>query len=138
MIQRLGGTIPRTNSSIFIADNCSIIGNVLLGKDTSVWYGAVIRGDVTVGHAAILHTCTIRDNVLIGMGSRILNGAEIGENCIVGAGALVPPGKRHPSGSLLLGIPARVARKISEEEIHEIRKSAERYMENARRFAGDP
>lgn len=169
MIQQLGGTIPRINFSIFIAENCSIIGNVALGKDTSVWYGAVIRGDVapieigegtniqdlsvlhvdrsqplsigrnvTVGHSAILHACTVRDNVLIGMGSRILNGAEIGENCIVGAGALVPPGKHHPSGSLLIGIPARVVRKISDDEMREIRESAERYMENARRFAEEP
>jgi len=166
MIHQFNGKSPYIRLSIFIADNCSIIGDVSLGKNTSVWYGAVIRGDaagidigddsniqdlsilhvdtdeplsvgrgVTVGHGAILHACSVGDNVLVGMGSRVLNGAIIGENSIVGAGALVPPGKSYPAGSLLVGVPARMTRSISEAEIRGIRSSAERYIANALRFA---
>ncbi|MAG14081.1 MAG: gamma carbonic anhydrase family protein [Spirochaetales bacterium] len=166
MIHQYDGKAPNVRLSIFIADNCSIVGEVTLGRDTSVWYGAVIRGDVapieigsgtniqdlsvlhvdvgrplsighgvTVGHGAILHACAVGNDVLVGMGSRILNGAQIGENSIIGAGALVPPGKRFPPRSMLLGVPARLVRNISDAEIAEIRTNAERYILNARRFA---
>ena len=65
---------------------------------------------MTVGHQAILHGCTIADDCLIGMGARILNGAVIETECIVGAGALITEGKHFASGSLIVGVPARVIR----------------------------
>lgn len=143
----------------FIASNSTIIGDVLLGKDVNVWYGAVIRADkdrivigersniqdncvvhtstghpvtigaeVSVGHGAILHGCTIGSRVLIGMGSIVLNGATVGEGTIIGAGAVIPEGKVIPSGSLVLGVPGKVIREVTMEEIEGIEKNATSYV----------
>jgi len=85
-------------------------------------------GDYTVvGHGAIVHGCTIGNNCLIGMGAIILNNAKIGDNCIIGAGALVPEGKVIPPNSLVLGVPGKIMRQVTEEEIEAIRKNALRY-----------
>ena len=83
---------------------------------------------MTVGHRAIIHACTIRDEVLIGMGAIIMDGAEIGRRSIIGAGSLVTMEQTVPPGSLVLGSPARVVRKLSEEEQLGIRNTAEKYV----------
>lgn len=89
----------------------------------------------TIGHRAIVHGCTIGDNTLIGMGAIVLNGARIGRDCLVGAGALVTEGKEIPDGSLVVGAPAKVVRALDTDAIAALRLSADRYVENARRFA---
>ena len=86
-----------------------------------------IGDGVTVGHGAILHGCTIDDNSLVGMGAVVLNGAHIGKNCIIGASALVTQGMQIPDGSLVMGVPARVCRPLSEAEIESNRHAAEEY-----------
>ena len=94
----------------------------------------VIGAHVTVGHQVMLHGCTIGDESLIGIGAIVLNGAKIGKNCLVGAGALVTEGKEFPDGSMILGSPARVVKQLSPEQIAGLRRSAQHYMDNARRF----
>ncbi len=94
-----------------------------------------IGDNVTVGHKAMLHGCTIDDDVLVGIGSTILNGARIPRHCVIGANTLVTENKTFPKGSLILGAPAQVVRELSDAEIHGIRRSADHYVENARRFA---
>ena len=94
-----------------------------------------IGNNVTVGHKAMLHGCTIDDDVLVGIGSTILNGARIPRNCVVGANALVTENKTFPEGSLILGAPAKAVRDLSDAEIRGIRRSADHYVDNARRFA---
>ena len=89
---------------------------------------------VTVGHKVMLHGCTIGDESLIGIGAVVLNGAKIGRHCLVGAGALVTEGKEFPDGSMILGSPARVVRQLTPEQIEGLRRSAQGYVENARRF----
>jgi carbonic anhydrase/acetyltransferase-like protein (isoleucine patch superfamily) len=84
---------------------------------------------VTVGHRAILHACTVEDNCLIGMGATILDGAVIGRGSIVGAHALVTKGTQVPPGSLVMGMPAKVVRPLSAEEIASIRTWADHYIE---------
>ena len=86
-----------------------------------------IGDGVTVGHGAILHGCTIDDKSLVGMGAVVLNGAHIGKNCIIGASALVTQGMQIPDGSLVMGVPARVCRPLSEAEIESNRHAAEEY-----------
>ncbi len=93
----------------------------------------IVGEDVTVGHGAIVHGCRIGDRCLIGMGAIILNGAEIGDECIVGAGALVTEGKKIPPRSLVLGMPAKVARSIGDEEVAKILENAASYLRLARR-----
>ena len=117
----------------YIAKNATVVGDVVLGEEVNIWYGAVLRGDsgritvgdgtniqdncvlheetkigknCTVGHGAIVHGCTVGDNCLIGMGAILLNGAVLGDNCIVAAGAVVTGKTDAPAGSLLMGSPA--------------------------------
>ncbi|WP_456367900.1 gamma carbonic anhydrase family protein [Thermococcus sp.] len=86
---------------------------------------------VTIGHNAVVHGAEISDYVIIGMGAVILDGAKIGKHVIIGAGALVPPNKEIPDYSLVIGVPGKVVRQLSEEEIEWTKKNAEIYMELA-------
>lgn len=146
--------------TVYIAPDAVITGDVVLGENVSVWYGAVLRGDdgtitvgagtniqdrcvlhektvlgknCTVGHGAIVHGCTIGDNTLVGMGAVVLTGAVIGSNCVIGAGALVTGKTVAPDGSLLLGSPAKVVKPATAEQIEENRAGAAHYIELARK-----
>jgi carbonic anhydrase/acetyltransferase-like protein (isoleucine patch superfamily) len=120
---------------------------ITIGADTNIQEGAMVHTDMgypatigtgcTIGHHAILHGCTIGDNSLVGMGATILNGARIGNNCLVGANALVTEGKVFPDNSLIVGAPARVARSLDEKAAEGLRRSAESYVANWRRFKRD-
>jgi carbonic anhydrase/acetyltransferase-like protein (isoleucine patch superfamily) len=89
-----------------------------------------IGREVTVGHKAMLHGCRVGDRCLIGINSIILNGAVIGDNCIIGANALVPENRVIPEGSIVLGSPGKVVKKVSDTQIDEIAQAARVYMEN--------
>lgn len=147
----------------YIAPNATVVGDVTLGENANIWYGAVLRGDngsitvgegtniqdnsvvhdkttigknCTIGHGAIIHGCTLGDGCLIGMGAIILSGAVLEENCLVGAGALVT-GKTHaPAGSVLLGSPAKIVKQLTEEQILQNRHNAEHYVELAQKAFG--
>lgn len=112
---------------IIIGENTNI--QDLCVVHTSHGYPVKIGSGVTVGHRAICHGCTIEENVLIGMGSIVLDGAYIEKDVIIGAGTLVPPNKRIPSRSLVIGSPAKVVRTLTEEEVESIKKSASGYVE---------
>lgn len=140
--------------SVALGDAASVWFNAVLrgdndwlriGARSNVQDGSVLHTDpglellvgdgVTIGHQVMLHGCTVGDNALIGIGSTVLNGARIGANSIVGAHALVTEGREFPEGSLILGAPARVSRELTDDEIAMISKSADIYVENARRFS---
>jgi carbonic anhydrase/acetyltransferase-like protein (isoleucine patch superfamily) len=152
---------PRLGKNVFIARTATVIGDVTLGAHSSVWYGAVLRGDinrivvghhsnvqdnavlhvadnfacvvgnwVTVGHSAVVHACKVGDEVLVGMGAIILDGAVIGKQSIIGAKALVTQGTKIPPGSMVLGAPAKVVRKLSKEERAGLRWWAQKYVDN--------
>jgi carbonic anhydrase/acetyltransferase-like protein (isoleucine patch superfamily) len=118
--------------SIFIDEFTNIQENVIIHVDEEkpVYIGKY----VTVGHSAVLHGCKIGDNTLIGMGAIILDGAIIGENSIIGAGSLVPQGKEIPPYSVVLGVPGKVVRNVTEEEVRNIRKNAELYYELSKKY----
>lgn len=101
---------------------------------TDPGYELTIGEGCTIGHRALLHGCTIGDNSLIGMGAIVLNGARIGNNCLVGAGALVTEGKEFPDGAMILGSPAKVVRMLDEAGMAGMKRAAQHYVENARRF----
>jgi carbonic anhydrase/acetyltransferase-like protein (isoleucine patch superfamily) len=90
-----------------------------------------IAEEVTIGHGVTVHGCTIERRVLVGMNAVLLTGCTIGWGSIIGANALVTEGKVIPPRSLVLGSPGRVVRTISEEELEELRQSAEHYVEEA-------
>lgn len=90
-----------------------------------------IGNEVTCGHRVTLHGCTIGNRILLGMGCIVLDDAEIGDDCIVGAGALVTKGTRVPPGSLVVGVPAKVVRPLTEDERKFLTQSAENYVNDA-------
>jgi carbonic anhydrase/acetyltransferase-like protein (isoleucine patch superfamily) len=91
-------------------------------------HGTVIGDDVTIGHRAIVHGCTVGDRVLIGMGAIVLNGAEIAEDCIIAAGAVVTEGMVVPRRSMVMGVPGRVRRPLTDAEVAAILESAVNYV----------
>ncbi len=122
---------------------CSVLRadvNVIrVGRGTNIQDGTVIhvnrRGPptvledhVTVGHGARLHGCHVASHCLIGIGAIVLDGVELGEECLVAAGSLVAPGTKIPPRSLVMGVPARARREITEEDRELIRRSALSYI----------
>ena len=147
----------------YLAPNATVVGDVVLGENVSVWYGAVLRGDsgcltigegsniqdnavvhegasmgkyCTVGHGAIVHGCTVGNECLIGMGSIILDGAVLGDGCIVGAGAVVTGKMKAPENSLLLGSPAKIVKTVTPEQRQHTLDNALYYVELARKTFG--
>lgn len=98
----------------------------------------VLGNDVTIGHHVVLHGCTIQDRVLVGMGAIIMDGAVIGEDSVIAAGALVTEGMVVPAKSLVLGIPAKVKRPVTEAELSWIKSSALNYVQYAQQYLASP
>ena len=143
--QVIGGVSLGENTSVWFG--VVIRGDtapIVVGQGSNIQDNSVLHADddtpmtigenVTVGHQVMLHGCTIGDGSLIGMQAVVLNGAKIGKNCLVGAGALVTEGKEFPDGSLIVGSPARVVRALTDAQIEGLKTSAQRYMDNARRY----
>jgi carbonic anhydrase/acetyltransferase-like protein (isoleucine patch superfamily) len=117
---------------------------IAIGADSNVQDNCVIHcsagrpvtigREVSVGHGAILHGCTIGDRVLVGMGAVVLNGAVVGEDSLIGAGAVVTEGAQIPSGSVVVGVPGRIAKQTTGEQRAHIRKNAASYVELAKRY----
>ncbi len=157
--------MPDISPAAFVAPGAAIIGQVTLAPGSSVWYGAVLRGDVetitvgaatniqdgavlhgdpgqptvleahvTVGHRAVIHSAHIEAGCLIGIGAIVLNGVRVGAGSIVGAGALVT--KDVPPRSLVVGVPAKVIRPVSEAEAADLIQHAEKYHQLALAHAG--
>jgi len=150
---------------VFIAPTATVTGNVKIAPGSSVWFGAVVRGDValieigrdtsvqdnaiihvsegvetrigdqvTIGHGAIVHGAHIEDTVLIGIGAIILDGVTVGEASIVGAGAVIPENVQIPQRSLVVGVPGKVIKEVTQEQIRWIEANAESYTKLARRY----
>jgi carbonic anhydrase/acetyltransferase-like protein (isoleucine patch superfamily) len=159
---RHGEAVPEVADSAWVAPGAYVVGDVRLGEEASVWYGAVLRGDTepirvgartniqdgcvlhadpgypaiigedcVVGHKAIVHGCVVEDGCLIGMGATLLNGAKIGAGSIVAAGALVPENKEFPPHSVIVGIPAKRVRDVTEEQTEDIARGVRTYVERA-------
>jgi carbonic anhydrase/acetyltransferase-like protein (isoleucine patch superfamily) len=120
----------RIGSRTNVQDNCTI------HVEHEKW-STVIAEEVTIGHGAIVHGCTIHRGALIGMGSRVLDGAVIGESALVGAGALVPEGMRVPPRVLVVGVPARIKRPLTEEELAKLDQSWRNYVDYKEKYLND-
>lgn len=118
---------------------------ITIGVGSNVQDHSVIHADpgqpvtlgrgVTIGHRVIVHSASVGDNSLIGMGAVLLNRAQVGVNCLVGAGALVTEDKHFADDTLILGAPAKAVRKLSQDEIAGLTRSAQGYVVNSRRYA---
>jgi carbonic anhydrase/acetyltransferase-like protein (isoleucine patch superfamily) len=91
---------------------------------TDAEFPACIGAGVTVGHNAVLHGCTVSDDVLVGMGAIVLNGAVIGAGSLVAASTVVPRGMVVPAKSLVVGVPGRIRRPLSDAEVSGNRHNA--------------
>lgn len=127
-----GARLRADMNKIVIGANSNIQENAVVHVD--IESPVIIGENVTIGHSAIIHGCNISNNVLVGMGSIILNNAKISKNSIVGAGALVTQGKEFEEGVLILGNPAKTVRKLSEEEIKSIKRSADNYVALSKKY----
>lgn len=127
-----GARLRADMNKIVIGANSNIQENAVVHVD--IESPVIIGENVTIGHSAIIHGCNISNNVLVGMGSIILNNAKISKNSIVGAGALVTQGKEFEEGVLILGNPAKAVRKLSEEEIKSIKRSADNYVALGKKY----
>ena len=117
---------------------------IVIGPESNVQDGVVIHTDagypviigrgVSIGHRAVVHGARIGDEVIIGMGSIIMNGAEIGSESIVGAGAVVTQGMKIPPRSIVVGVPAKVIRQATDEDVEYIRRNYRVYVELARMY----
>ncbi len=154
------GHEPTVAPDAWIAPNATLVGRVSIAAGASVFYGAVLRGDVnsislgegsniqdnvavhcdsdkptnigrgvSVGHAAVVHGCVIGDGCLIGMNATVLSGAVIGDESLVAAGSVVLEGTVIPPRSLVAGVPGKVRREMSDDEIAAIRHNAVHYGE---------
>jgi len=150
----------------YAARNAVVTGDVRIGAGSSIWYNAVVRGDVApirigarvnvqdgavihgktavpveiaddvvIAHQAIVHCHRIGPRCLIGIRSTLLDDVEIGEECVIAAGAVVVPGTIVPPRSVLMGIPARIVRPVSENDLAYIDLAVQTYVRLAGRYA---
>ncbi|WP_317300594.1 gamma carbonic anhydrase family protein [Allobaculum stercoricanis] len=116
---------------------------ITIGHATNIQDGCILHTDanypihigqhVTIGHGAIIHGATIEDDCLIGMGAIVLNGAHLQKGCLVGAGTLIPEHKTIEAGSLVVGVPGKVIRKLSPQDIEQQRQNAFHYVCEAKK-----
>lgn len=168
LIEEIDGQRPKIHETVFVAKGAVVAGDVTIGRNSSVWFCAVVRGDeagitigedtsvqegcmvhvthgnpcsigsrVTVGHNAVVHGATIGDDCIVGISSTVLDGAVVGAGSIVAAGSVVPPGKTFPPKSMLMGIPAKAVRELTDAEYQNNLLSAAIYVERSARYKKD-
>ena len=166
MIRPFRGKHPQIHPTAFVEESAQVIGDVVVGAQSSIWFGAVVRGDVyhirigertniqdgtvvhvtngthatiledevTVGHNVTLHGCRVGRGCLVGMGSIVMDAVEVGEQSLVAAGALVSPGTVIPPRSLVIGVPAKVKRQLTDEEVAGLSVYWQNYIEYTRLY----
>ena len=154
VIKKPEGTEMKIHPQARVAENATLIGNVVLEEGANIWYGAVLRGDTgtitvgknsavedncvvhgtvtigedcIIGHSAVLHHCELGERVLIGMGAVVLSGAKIGDDSIIAAGAVVTEGARIPAKSKVMGVPGTVKSTVAEGYSKEAVRDAKEY-----------
>jgi carbonic anhydrase/acetyltransferase-like protein (isoleucine patch superfamily) len=127
-----GVTIRGDDSWIEIGDDTNVQDNTCVHVDLDAPL-RIGRG-VTIGHGVVVHGVEVGDYALLGMGSVLLSGCRIGEYSIIGAGALVPENLVIPPRSLVLGVPGRIKRQVTDAEMEANRWRARHYVERARSY----
>ncbi len=164
MIKSFGKKRARFDSSVFISEDAYLVGDIRIGKNSSIWPGAVLRADrfriqigrncsvqdncvihagvadviigdnVIVGHGSVIHCSRIGNSVLIGMHTSLGMFAEVGDQCIIGAHSMVKDNLKIPRRSLVAGVPARVKRMVNKREIERILSGTIFYVDLSRDF----
>jgi carbonic anhydrase/acetyltransferase-like protein (isoleucine patch superfamily) len=154
-----------TPQGAYLAYNSTVTGDVQLEPEASVWFGAVVRGDVapvtigkrvnvqdgavihcdtgfpntieddvTIAHRAVVHGERVGRGSLIGIGAILLGHTVIGEQCLIAAGTVVTPGTKIPDRSLVVGVPGRIVRPVSREELEYLDWLSHRYVELVQKY----
>lgn len=163
MIRSFNGKTPKIHATAFVSEAAYVIGDVEIGENSSIWPGAVVRGDyapikigdnsqiedncvvhtgsplvignnVHVGHNVVIHCSKIGNNVLVGNSATLLDDAEIGDSCVIAAGSLVREGVKIPGGSFASGVPARVKGPIKPEQLARIEYGVKYYVKFAEEY----
>lgn len=163
MIKSFKDKTPLIHESAFISEAAYVVGDVEIGENSSVWPGAVIRGDfgkiiigkntavednsvlhiadymeigdnVIIGHNVTVHCKKLGNNCLVGIGAILLQGAEIGDDCFIAAGALVTPNTKIPNGSMVKGSPAKVTEQLTGDKLAMVRLGAQSYVAMASEY----
>ena len=161
MIRPFRGVHPQIHHSAFVEESAQVIGDVHVGEESSIWFNAVVRGDihhirlgnrtnvqdnsvihvrngthptiledeVTVGHSVTLHGCYVERGCLVGIGSILLDDVRVGSHSIVAAGAVISPSTLIPPRSLVMGVPAKVKRALTDEEVAGLEVFWKNYVE---------
>ena len=128
-----GAVIRGDKDLITIEDGSNVQDGAVIHVDRG--HPMSIGKNVTVGHAAVLHGCTIGEGSLIGIHATVLNDVVVGKHSTVGAGSVIPEGKRFPDRSLILGVPGKVVRELTDEEVRLISNNADDYVARSRDYA---
>jgi carbonic anhydrase/acetyltransferase-like protein (isoleucine patch superfamily) len=169
MIRPFRGVHPQIHDSAFVEESAQVIGDVHVGEESSIWFNAVVRGDihhirlgnrtnvqdnsvihvrngthptiledeVTVGHSVTLHGCYVERGCLVGIGSILLDDVRVGSHSIVAAGAVISPGTLIPPRSLVMGVPAKVKRALTDEEVAGLEVFWKNYVEYTKIYKED-
>jgi carbonic anhydrase/acetyltransferase-like protein (isoleucine patch superfamily) len=143
MLIEYNGAAPRVAATAFVAPTAILIGDVTVGEQASIWFGAVLRADfgpirvaartsvqdncivhpgpdgthlaedVTIGHGAVLESCKVEAGAVIGMNAVVLDGAVIGTQAVIAAGSVVANGAQIPPRMLAAGAPAQIKKEVS-------------------------
>ena len=125
-----GAIIRADMHFIRIGNRTNIQDNAVVHVTTAVSPTHIGSG-VTVGHGAIIHGCTIEDDCMIGMSATVMDDAVIGKGSLVGAGSLVPPNMKIPPKSLVVGVPGKIIRNITDKEYAMIIERPQEYIDLA-------
>jgi len=156
MIKTYNAISPVVPETAYVSETALVMGRVMLGEYVGVWPGAVIRGDfasiqigngtiiednvvvhtgsdmtignnVIVGHGAVIHCQQIGDNTLIANNATLLDDAIIGNYCIIGAGCVISPGMNVPDGSLVFGVPGKIAGPVKSHQMKRLERGNASY-----------
>ncbi|MGL6094757.1 MAG: gamma carbonic anhydrase family protein [Fimbriiglobus sp.] len=128
-----GASVRGDVAGITLGDFVNVQDNAVIHCDFG--FPQVIEAGVVVGHAAVLHGVRVGADTLVGIGAKLLSGTVIGAGCVIGAGAVVPPGMVVPPGSVVLGMPGKVTRAVTADELAKTRTIATRYYGLAQKYA---
>ncbi|HJX69486.1 MAG TPA: gamma carbonic anhydrase family protein [Dehalococcoidia bacterium] len=163
MVKTFNAKTPKIAPTAFVSEAAYVIGDVEIGENSSIWPGAVVRGDVAsikigdnsqiedncvvhtgrpmvigdsvhIGHGAVIHCSRIGDMVLIGNHATVLDDAEIGDSCLIAANSLVREGMKIPNDSFVAGMPAEVKGKITPVQVARIEGGVKAYIKLAQEY----
>lgn len=163
MIRTLEDMTPKIHPTAFISEFAYVIGNVEIGEGSSVWPGAVVRGDmgkiiigkhtniqdnsavhgdadveigdhVTIGHKVLCHAKKVENNVVIGNGATINDGVEIGEYCLIASGTMLVDNVKIAPRSLVVGSPGKAIREVGERHLEKMKWYNDVYMDKCKRY----